>query len=54
MSATTDRIYSSGYNAEGKFTLLSGAMRHLAGDYRINGTFFVFRPEGSSSRDFCP
>lgn len=56
MTATTDRIYISGYNAEGKFTLLSGAMQHLAGAYRINGTFFFFflRAEGSASRDFCP
>lgn len=53
MTATTDRIYSSGYNAEGKFTLLSGAMQHLAGTYRINGTFFFLKAEGSASRDFC-
>lgn len=41
MTATADRIYSSGYNVEGKLTLLSGAMQHLAGTYRINGTFFL-------------
>ena len=31
-------------------------MQHLAGAYRINGTFFFFflRAEGSASRDFCP